>query len=51
MSLDEVQNIQNQQKQIVQNAAHEQYQSKIDLMSFIETIAENTNNSKKGGRK
>jgi transposase InsO family protein len=51
MSFDDVQNIQNQQKQLVQSTVHEQYQSKIDLMSFIETIAENSNHSKKGGRK
>ena len=38
-------------KQLVQSTAHNQYQAKIDLMNFIETIAENTNNTKKGGQK
>ena len=51
MSLDEIQNIQKQQKQLVQNTTREQYQSKIDLMNFIETVAENPNNKKKGGQK
>ena len=51
MSLDEIQDIQRQQKQLVQSTAHNQYQAKIDLMNFIETIAENTNNAKKGGQK
>ena len=51
MSLDEIQNIQKQQKQLVQNTTREQYQSKIDLMNFIETVAENPNSKKKGGQK
>ena len=51
MSLQKIQNIQKQQKQLVQSTAHNQYQAKIDLMNFIETIAENTNNTKKGGQK
>ena len=51
MPLEEIQNIQNQQKQIVQNAVQKQYQAKIDLMNFIETVAENPINKKKGGQK
>ena len=51
MSLDEVQNIQNQQKQFVQNATQNQYQAKIDLMNFIETVTKNPTNNKKGGQK
>jgi hypothetical protein len=51
MTLDEVQNIQNQQKQLVQSTVYEQYQAKIDLMNFIETVATNSNNQKKGGQK
>ena len=51
MPLEKIQNIQNQQKQLVQNTTREQYQSKIDLMNFIETVAENPNNKKKGGQK
>ena len=51
MSLEGIQNIQKQQKQLVQNTTREQYQSKIDLMNFIETVAENPNNKKKGGQK
>ena len=51
MSLDEIQNIQKQQKQLVQNTTRDQYQSKIDLMNFIETVAENPNSKKKGGQK
>ena len=46
MSLDEIQDIQRQQKQLVQSTAHNQYQAKIDLINFIETIAENTNTAK-----
>jgi hypothetical protein len=48
MTFDDVQNIKEKQKQITKNAVQEQYQAKIDLMSFIETIAE-TSYSKKGG--
>ena len=51
MTLDEVQNIQNQQKQLVQNAVQKQYQAKIDLINFIEAVAENPINKKKGGQK
>ena len=47
MSLDDVQNIQNHQKQLVQNTMHEQYQAKIDLMNFIETVAETASEKKK----
>ena len=47
MSLDEIQNIQNQQKQLVQNTMHEQYQAKIDMMNFIETVAETASEKKK----
>ena len=47
MSFDDVQNIQKQQKQLVQNTMHEQYQSKIDLMNFIETVAETSSEKKK----
>ena len=47
MSLDEIQNIQKQQKQLVQNTTREQYQSKIDLMNFIETVAETSSEKKK----
>ena len=47
MSLDEIQNIQKQQKQLVQNTTREQYQSKIDLMNFIETVAETAAEKKK----
>ena len=51
MPLKEIQNIQNQQKQLVRNTLQEQYQAKIDLMNFIETVAENPNNKKKGVQK
>ena len=47
MSLEEIQNIQKQQKQLVQNTTREQYQSKIDLMNFIETVAETASEKKK----
>ena len=47
MSLEEIQNIQKQQKQLVQNTTREQYQSKIDLMNFIETVAETAAEKKK----
>jgi hypothetical protein len=47
MSLEEIQNIQNQQKQLIQKSAHEQYQAKIDLMNFIETVAETAFEKKK----
>ena len=39
MSFDAVQDIQRQQKQLVQNTVRESYQAKIELMSFIESIA------------
>lgn len=39
MSLDAVQNIMSQQKQLVQDAMRDNYQAKIELMSFIETIS------------
>ena len=47
MSFDDVQNIQNQQKQLVQNIMHDQYQAKIDLINFIETVAETASEKKK----
>ena len=47
MSLEEIQDIQNQQKQLVQSTVHEQYQSKINLMNFIETVAETASEKKK----
>jgi transposase InsO family protein len=47
MSLDEIQNIQKQQKQLIQKTAQDQYQSKIDLMNFIETVAETASEKKK----
>ena len=40
MTLEEFQNIQKQQKQLAQNATKNQYQAKIDLISFFETVAE-----------
>lgn len=40
MTLEEFQDIQKQQKQLSQNAAKNQYQAKIDLINFIETVAE-----------
>ena len=49
MSLEEIQDIQNKQKQLIQKTSQEQYQAKIDLMNFIETVAENSTNQKKGG--
>ena len=51
MSLEEIQDIQNKQKQLIQKTSQEQYQAKIDLMNFIETVAENSTNQKKGGQK
>ena len=47
MSLEEIQNIQCQQKQLIQKATQEQYQSKINLMNFIETVAETASEKKK----
>lgn len=47
MSLEEIQDIQCQQKQLVQKAVRDQYQSKIDLMNFIETVAETASEKKK----
>jgi transposase InsO family protein len=47
MSLEEIQNIQCQQKQLVQKTVRDQYQSKIDLMNFIETVAETASEKKK----
>ena len=47
MSFDDVLNIQNQQKQLVQNTMHEQYQAKIDMINFIETVAETASEKKK----
>lgn len=43
MSLDAVQDIQRQQKQLVQNTMIDNYQAKIDLMSFIETVSTKVN--------
>lgn len=39
MSFDAVQDIQRQQKQLVQDTVRESYQAKIELMSFIESVA------------
>ena len=47
MSLDEIQDIQRQQKQLVQSTVHKQYQAKIDMMNFIETVAETSSEKKK----
>jgi hypothetical protein len=47
MSLEEIQDIQCQQKQLVQKTVRDQYQSKIDLMNFIETVAETAAEKKK----
>ena len=46
MSLEEIQDIQCQQKQLVQKTVRDQYQSKIDLMNFIETVAETASEKK-----
>ena len=47
MSLDEIQDIQNKQKQLIQKTSQEQYQAKINLMNFIETVAETASEKKK----
>jgi hypothetical protein len=47
MSLEEIQNIQKQQKQLVQKTVRDQYQAKIDMMKFIETVAETAAEKKK----
>ena len=47
MTLEEFQNIQKQQKQFSQNAAKNQYQAKIDLINFNETVAETAAKVKK----
>ena len=47
MSLEEIQDIQCQQKQLVQKTVRDRYQSKIDLMNFIETVAETASEKKK----
>ena len=39
MSLDNVQNIQRQQTQMIQDTMRDNYQAKIELMSFIESVA------------
>ena len=39
MSLDAVQNIQRRQKQLVQDTMRDNYQARIELMSFIETVS------------
>lgn len=39
MAFDAVQDIQRQQKQLVQDTVRESYQAKIELMSFIESVA------------
>lgn len=39
MSFDAVQDVQRQQKQLVQDTVRESYQAKIELMSFIESVA------------
>ena len=43
MSLDAVQDIQRQQKQLVQDTMRDNYQAKIELMSFIETVSAKAN--------
>ena len=43
MSLDAVQDIQRQQKQLVQDTMRDNYQAKIELMSFIETVSAKVN--------
>ncbi len=47
MSLEKIQNIQKQQKQLVQKSTCDQYQAKIDLINFIETVAETAAEKKK----
>ena len=47
MSMEEIQNIQKQQKQLVQKTVRDQYQAKIDMMKFIETVAETAAEKKK----
>ena len=47
MPLEEIQDIQRQQKQLIQKTAHDQYQAKIDLMDFIETVVETASKKKK----
>ena len=39
MSLDTVQKIQRQQKEVVKSAVEDSYQAKIELLSFIETVS------------
>ena len=41
MTLDAVQDMQRKQKQLVQDTMRDNYQAKIELMSFIETVSEN----------
>ena len=43
MSLDAVQDMQRKQKQLVQDTARDNYQAKIELMSFIETVSAKVN--------
>ena len=43
MSLVSVQDIQRQQKQLVQDTMRDNYQAKIELMTFIETVSEQAN--------
>ncbi len=45
MSLDKVQDVQRQQKELIQSATRESYQAKIDLMSFIETVTSTANST------
>ena len=47
ISLEEIQEIQHQQKQLIQKTAHDQYQAKIDLINFIETVTETAAEKKK----
>jgi hypothetical protein len=46
MSLEEIQDIQNKQKQILRNSSRDQYQAKIDLINFIETVADTASEKK-----
>ena len=39
MTLDAVQDMQRKQKQLVQDTMRDNYQAKIELMSFIETVS------------
>jgi len=45
MTLDAVQDMQRQQKQLVQDTMRDNYQAKIELMSFIETVSAKASNT------